>query len=72
MDEEKRKAKLKEVGDLLQALDFLEERKQRKESDRLPMHVPDVILDAAYREFKRVAKDAGATIEEVLAVKESQ
>lgn len=72
MDEEKRKAKLKEVGDLLQALDFLEERKLRKENDRLPMHVPDVILDAAYREFKRVAKDAGATIEEVLAVKESQ
>lgn len=72
MDEEKRKAKLKEVGDMLQALDFLEERKQRKKSDRLPMHVPDVILDAAYREFKRVAKDAGATIEEVLAVKESQ
>lgn len=71
-DEEKRKAKLKEVGELLQALDFLEERKQRKEDDRLPMHVPDVILDAAYREFKRVAKDAGATIEEVLAVKESQ
>ncbi len=71
MDEEKRKAKLKEVGDLLQALDFLEERKLRKENDRLPMHVPDVILDAAYREFKRVAKDAGATIEEVLAVKES-
>lgn len=72
MDEEKRKAKLKEVGDLLQALDFLEEQKLRKENDRLPMHVPDVILDAAYREFKRVAKDAGATIEEVLAVKESQ
>lgn len=72
MDEEKRQAKLKEVGDLLQALDFLEERKLRKENDRLPMHVPDVILDAAYREFKRVAKDAGATIEEVLAVKESQ
>ena len=72
MDEEKRKAKLKEVGDLLQALDFLAEQKLRKENDRLPMHVPDVILDAAYREFKRVAKDAGATIEEVLAVKESQ
>lgn len=72
MDEEKRKAKLKEVGDLLQALDFLEEQKLRKENDRLPMHVPDVILDAAYREFKRVAKDAGATIEEVIAVKESQ
>lgn len=58
MDEEKRKAKLKEVGDLLQALDFLEDRQQVKE--------------AAYREFKRIAKDAGATIEEVLAVKESQ
>lgn len=72
MDEEKRKAKLKEVGDLLQALDFLEERKLRKENDRLPMHVPDVILDAAYREFKRVAKDAGSTISEVLAVKEGQ
>lgn len=71
-DKEKQKAKLKEVGDLLQALDFLEERKLRKENDRLPMHVPDVILDAAYREFKRVAKDAGATIEELLAVKEGQ
>lgn len=29
MDEEKRKAKLKEVGDLLQALDFLEEQKAK-------------------------------------------
>ncbi len=31
MDEEKRKAKLKEVGDLLQALDFLAERKAKAE-----------------------------------------
>ena len=31
MDEEKRKAKLKEVGDLLQALDFLEEQKAKAE-----------------------------------------
>lgn len=72
LDEEKRKAKISEIGNMLDALDFLEERKLRKENDRLPMHVPDVILDAAFREFKRVAKDAGATIEEVLAVKEGQ
>ena len=31
MDEEKRKAKLKEVGDMLQALDFLEDRKAKAE-----------------------------------------
>ena len=31
MDEEKRKAKLKEVGDLLHALDFLEDRKAKAE-----------------------------------------
>lgn len=37
-----------------------------------PAAAPKRKLDAAYREFKRVAKDAGATIEEVLAVKESQ
>ena len=72
LDEEKRKAKISEIGNMLDALDFLAEGKLRKENDRLPMHVPDVILDAAFREFKRVAKDAGATIEEVLAVKESQ
>ena len=72
LDEEKRKAKISEIGNMLDALDFLAERKLRKKNDRLPMHVPDVILDAAFREFKRVAKDAGATIEEVLAVKEGQ
>lgn len=33
---------------------------------------PQPILQAAYREFKRVAKDAGATIDQVLAAKNKQ
>lgn len=33
---------------------------------------PQSILQAAYREFKRVAKDAGATIDQVLAAKNKQ
>ncbi|GEM_PF-3908064 len=33
---------------------------------------PQPILEAAYREFKRVAKDAGATIDQVLSAKNKQ
>ena len=47
------------ISDLVDALDAIEylNNKQRLKAYRLPMCVPDVILDAAFREFKRVEKD---------------
>lgn len=67
---EARKSEVSDLGDMLQAIDYLRVRKEV--ANRMPDATPDEILEAAYREFKRVAKDAGSTISEVLAVKESQ
>lgn len=51
--------RLQDVSDLVDALDAIEylKNKQRLKAYRLPMCVPDMILDAAFREFKRVEKD---------------
>ena len=65
-----RESEVNDLGDMLQALDYLKVRKEV--AARMPGATPNEILEAAYREFKRVAKDAGSTISEVLAVKESQ
>lgn len=46
-----------DVGDMLEAMDYLQAKQKRNRNDLLPMCVPDVILDAAFREFKRVEKD---------------
>lgn len=66
----KHESEISDLGDMLQAIDYLKVRKEV--AARMPTSTPDEILEAAYREFKRVAKDAGSTIDEVLAVKESQ
>ena len=63
-------SEVSDLGDMLDALDYLKVRKEV--AARMPCATPDEILEAAYREFKRVAKDAGSTISEVLAVKEGQ
>jgi hypothetical protein len=68
--EEKRESEISDLGDMLDALDYLRVRKEV--AARMPTSTPDEILEAAYREFKRVAKDAGSTISEVLAVKDGQ
>lgn len=68
--EAKRESEISELGDMLQAIDYL--RIEKEVAARMPTSTPDEILEAAYREFKRVAKDAGSTISEVLAVKDGQ
>lgn len=55
--EVKRESEIDDLGDMLEALDYLKAKQQRNRNDLLPMCVPDVILDAAFREFKRVEKD---------------
>lgn len=65
-----RESEISELGDMLQAIDYL--RIEKEVAARMPTSTPDEILEAAYREFKRVAKDAGSTISEVLAVKDGQ
>ncbi|WP_440464373.1 hypothetical protein [Psychrobacter sp. ASPA161_6] len=59
-----------DLGDMLDAMDYL--RVEKEVAARMPTSTPDEILEAAYREFKRVAKDAGSTVSEVLAVKDGQ
>lgn len=51
--------RLQDISDLVDAIDATEhlKNKQRLKAYRLPMCVPDVILDAVFREFKRVEKD---------------
>ena len=66
----KNESEVSDLGDMLDAIDYLKVRKEV--AARMPGATPDEILEAAYREFKRVAKDAGSTISEVLAVKEGQ
>lgn len=66
----KNESEISDLGDMLQALDYLKVRKEV--AARMVGATPNEILEAAYREFKRVAKDAGSTVSEVLAVKESQ
>lgn len=63
-------SEISDLGDMLDALDYL--RIEKEVAARMPNSAPDEMLEAAYREFKRVAKDAGATISEVLAVKDGQ
>ena len=68
--EVKNESEISDLGDMLQAIDYLRVRKEV--AARMPDATPVEILEAAYREFKRVAKDTGSTISEVLAVKEGQ
>jgi hypothetical protein len=68
--EAKRESEISDLGDMLDALDYLRVRKEV--AARMPTSTPDEIMAAAYREFKRVAKDVGSTISEVLAVKDGQ
>lgn len=63
-------SEISDLGDMLDALDYL--KVEKEVAARMPDSTPDEILEAAYREFKRVAKDASSTINEVLAVKDSQ
>ena len=68
--EANRESEISELGDMLQAIDYL--RIEKEVAARMPTSTPDEILEAAYREFKRVANNAGSTISEVLAVKDGQ
>lgn len=68
--EAKRESEISDLGDMLQAIDYL--RIEKEVAARMPTSTPDEILEAAYREFKRVANNAGSTISEVLAVKDGQ
>lgn len=66
----KNESEISDLGDMLQAIDYLRVRKEV--AARMVGATAGEILEAAYREFKRVAKDAGSTVDEVLAVKDGQ
>ena len=62
----------KTVGWVMVDASELQVRTNNEVAAHAPTSTPHEILEAAYREFKRVAKDTGSTISEVLAVKEGQ